>query len=153
MVPRTRHPSFVRRSARLVRAASLLAFVVLVALGAVVGCGGSTATAITATAPVDTSTLVGRWLGSIQSTTFGYSTVVTVLSADSSMTQDAENSSYPSLTGTWSVSAAGFSVNARDLNGKIVTFAAPFSKTRLTGTWSGPAVGSATGTFTIAKQP
>jgi hypothetical protein len=153
MVPRTRHPSIVRRSSARVRAASLLAFVVLAALGALSGCGGSSATEITITPPVDTSTLAGRWLGSIQSTNFGYSTVVVVLSADSSMTQVAENRNYPALTGTWSVSAAGFTVNARDLNGTIVTLAAPFSKTRLTGTWSGPAVGSATGTFTIAKQP
>ena len=153
MVPRTRHPSIVGRNSRMVRPAILLAFVVLVALGAAAGCGGSSGTEITITPPVDTSTLAGRWLGSVQSTNFGYSTVVVVLSADSSMTQVAENSNYPALAGTWSVSAAGFTVNARDVPGRIVTFAAPFSKTRLTGTWSGSAVGSATGTFTIAKQP
>ena len=153
MVPRKRHSSHVRRSSWPVRRVSLLAFVALAALGALAGCGGSAATDITITPAVDTSTLAGRWLGSVESTSFGYASIVTVLNADSSMTQEAQSASYPPLQGTWSVSAAGFTANTRDLSGKIVTFAAPISKTRLTGTWSGPAVGSATGTFTMVKQP
>jgi hypothetical protein len=120
---------------------------------AVAACRGATAPGPLGALPVDITTLAGRWAGSLEGAIYGYSTITVVLRADSTMSQEAQNPSYPPLTGVWSVSGAQFTVSARDRNGVIVNLAAPLSRTRLTGTWKGPTVTSVSGTFTIAKQP
>ena len=136
------------RTARGLAAAALAG-----AMAALAACGGSGDRATLPTPPVDTSTLVGRWTGSVESGAYGYSTATVTLRADSTMTQEAQSARYASVTGVWTVAAGRFVVNGRDRNGSIVTYDAPLSPTRLTGTWRGATATGATGTFTVAKQP
>lgn len=128
------------------------AVAVLLALAA---CGGSDPTRTLDTPPIDTTTLVGTWIGTLDGGTaansYGASGITIALKADSTFTAKATNPLYCDLGDTrWRVSAAQFSATGRDCDGVVVTFAAPVGAVRLTGTWT--ASSGRAGTFTVAKQ-
>lgn len=137
------------------RRATRQAIAHVLAVATVVACGGSTAPNIIETPPVDTSTLVGTWAGTLDGGTaansYGSSGFTMTLKADSTFAGKADNPRYCDLTATtWRVSAGQFSASGRDCDGVIVTFAAPVAPLRLTGTWT--ASSGRAGTFTLAKQ-
>lgn len=119
------------------------------------GCGGTGATASVETRPVDTSTLVGTWNGSLDggegANSYGPSAFTMTLKADSTFTGKADNPKYCDLMNTrWGVSGVTFTASGRDCDGVTVAFAAPVSPLRLTGTWT--ASSGRAGGFTLAKQ-
>ena len=153
----TRPAPDARRSATRRTFARGLAIVTLAApLLALVACGGTTAPADEGTRPpIDTSTLVGTWSGSLDGgsapNSYGPSRLTLVLLADSTFTGVADNPLYCSLTNTaWTVSGAQFTATGRDCDGIIVTFKAPVAPLRLNGTWT--ATSGRGGTFTVGKQ-
>jgi hypothetical protein len=119
------------------------------------GCGGGASPGGTPTKPVNTSTLVGAWAGSLNgdgtANRYGYSTVVTELRADSTIVLTAANANYGTLTGSWSVSDGKWTSLGLDRDGVRVTLIAPLSSITLTGTWT--ATSGKTGIFTMTKQP
>jgi hypothetical protein len=72
------------------------------------GCGGGTSTDVLSQT-VDTSTLAGTWVGSVNGDgapgSYGYSTTVTELRADSTLTITAANQLYGTVVGVWTVAA------------------------------------------------
>ncbi|GLC25734.1 hypothetical protein [Roseisolibacter agri] len=118
-------------------------------------CGGSEPTRTIDTPPIDTTTLVGTWIGTLDggsaANSYGSSGITIVLRADSTLTAKATNPLYCDLSDTrWRVTGTQFTANGRDCDGVVVTFAAPVGTVRLTGTWT--ASSGRAGTFTIAKQ-
>lgn len=102
---------------------------------------------------VDTSTLAGKWAGSVNGdgspNSYGYSTILTELKADSTLTLVAESQKYGNVTGVWTVSAAKWVASGRDRDNVLITFTAPLSAYTLTGTWT--ASSGKVGSFTMAK--
>jgi hypothetical protein len=119
------------------------------------GCGGSSSTSATITKPVDTSTLVGTWGGSVEGgsgpNSYGFSVIAFTLKADSTLTTKAENPSYCAASGSWTVKGAEWRAEGRDCTNTFLTFTAPLSSTRLAGSWT--ASSGRAGTFTVAKLP
>lgn len=122
---------------------------------ALAGCGGSTSTDATPKNAMDTSTLTGKWVGSVNgdgsANSYGYSTVVTELRADSTLTLVAESQKYGTLNGVWTVSAGKWKSSGTDRDGVTVILTAPLSPTTLTGTWT--ASSGKAGIFTMSKLP
>lgn len=128
---------------------------VLLALAALAACGGSEPTRTIDTGPIDTSTLVGTWVGTLDggsaANSYGPSAITIVLKADSTLTAKATNPLYCDLIDTrWQVSGTQFSASGRDCTNTFINFAAPVASLRLTGTWT--ASSGRAGTFTVAKQ-
>ena len=121
----------------------------------VAACGGSTSTDVIETPAVDTSTLAGTWIGTVDGgsdpNSYGVSRVTTLLKADSTISVSADNPNYGAGSGTWTVSGAQYTATIRDRDGVLVTFVAPLSPLRLTGTWT--ATSRRSGSFTMAKLP
>jgi len=119
------------------------------------GCGGSGSTDASPSKPVDTSTLAGTWAGSVNGDgapgSYGYSTTLSELRADSTLTITAASQLYGSVTGVWTVGAGKWVSTGRDRDDVRITFTAPLSSVTLTGTWT--ASSGKTGTFTMAKLP
>jgi len=107
------------------------------------------ATGPSVTPPPDTTTLAGKWVGTVDGTG-GHSTLTTILNADSTMSGEGTTTFYCKITGTWTVAGGRYTATGRTCDGTIVTSVAPFNKLRLTGTWSG--LNGSSGTFTVAKQ-
>src|SRR5215208_6115796 len=92
------------------------------------GCGGCTATDVTPSKPVDSSTLTGMWAGSLNGdgpNSFGYTTTLTELRADSTLTMTAATQPYGTLTGAWTVSAGKWISTGHDQTNTIITLTAP----------------------------
>lgn len=126
-----------------------------VALATLAACGGSEPTRTIDTPPIDTTTLVGTWIGTLDggsaANSFGPSGITLVLKADSTFTGKATNPLYCDLLDTrWRVSGTHFTASGRDCGNTLVAFAAPVGPVRLTGTWT--ASSGRAGTFTVAKQ-
>jgi hypothetical protein len=137
--------------ARLVRTGRLSLAAWTLALAA---CGGSGSADSIPTKPVDTSTLVGTWTGSVNgdgADSFGYSTTLTELRTDSTFTMTAVNANYGTLSGKWTVAAGKWTASGRDQTNSVITLTALHSPTTLTGTWT--ATSGRTGVFTMAKLP
>lgn len=119
------------------------------------GCGGSSSTDASPAKPVDTSTLAGMWAGSVNGDgapgNYGYSTTLTELRADSTLTLTAASQLYGSVSGVWTVGAGKWGATGRDRDNVLITFTAPLSSITLAGTWT--ASSGKTGTFTMAKLP
>jgi polygalacturonase len=113
-------------------------------------CGGSGADPIAPIITVDTTTLAGRWTGFVDGTVYGYSTITTILNADSTMSGEASNPLYCKVVGTWTVASGKYTSTGRDCDGILVTWTAPFNKVRLVGTWT--ASSGKVGTFNIGKE-
>jgi hypothetical protein len=144
----SRFASRTRHGGSIVRVA--LAVVLAATAAMPVACGGSKAAPSDPTITADTTTLVGKWTGFIDGTVYGYSSITTILNADSTMSGDASNPLYGKVAGTWTVSAGQYISTGRDLTGTVITSTAPFNKLRLVGTWT--AASGKTGTFNIGKQ-
>lgn len=136
-------------------ATAVVATTVVATVFTVAACGGATSTDVIQTPPVDTSTLAGTWLGTVDGgndpNSYGFSRITTLLKADSTISVAAENPKYGDGSGTWTVSGTQYTATIRDRDGVIVTFVAPLSPLRLTGTWT--ATSRRTGNFTMAKVP
>ena len=121
----------------------------------VMGCGGGGSTDVAPSKPVDTSTLVGSRTGSVNGDgapgNYGYSTTLSELRADSTLTITAASQLYGTVTGTWTVGSGKWGSTVRDRDNVVITFSALVSPITLTGTWT--ASSGKTGTFTMAKLP
>jgi hypothetical protein len=108
-----------------------------------------------ASKPVDTSTLAGMWAGSVNGDgapgKYGYSTTLTELRADSTLTLTAAGQLYGSVSGVWREGAGKWGATGRDRDNVLITFTAPLSSITLAGTWT--ASSGKTDTFTMAKLP
>ena len=122
---------------------------------ALAGCGGSTSTEATPGNPVDTSTLAGQWAGSVNGddspSSYGYTTTLTELRADSTLTLIAASQRYGNLTGVWTVSDGKWIASGRDRDNITIILTASLSPHTLTGTWT--AGSGRKGVFTMAKLP
>jgi hypothetical protein len=122
-------------------------------LVALAGCGGGSSPGTTPTKPTTSTTLVGTWNGSLNGdaapNSYGYSTILTELRADSTITITAANANYGTLTGSWTVADGKWTSLGLDRDGVRVTLIAPLSSITLTGAWT--ATSGKTGTFTMNK--
>ena len=118
-------------------------------------CGDADSPGVIPTAPVDTTTLVGTWMGTLDggsaANSLGPSNLTLVLRADSTFTATADNPLYCALTATtWTVARGQVVTTGRDCFGFLLTTTAPVAARRLTGSWS--STSGRSGTFTVAKQ-
>jgi hypothetical protein len=151
----TRPAADARRSATLGPFARALAVATLAApLLGLTACGGSTAPD-DRTGPIDTSTLVGTWSGTVDGgsgpNSFGLARLTVVLRADSTFTTASDNPLYCSMLNTrWTVSGSQFTATGRDCTGTGITLTAPVASLRLNGTWT--ATSGRGGTFNVGKE-
>ena len=93
-------------------------------------CDDGDAPGIVSTAAVDTTTLVGTWLGTLDggnaANSLGPANITLVLRADSTFTVAADNPLYCALTGaTWTVARGQVVSTGRDCFGALLTMTAP----------------------------
>jgi hypothetical protein len=113
-------------------------------------CGGSEAAPVDPIITADTTTLAGKWTGFIDGSADGYSSLTTVLKADSTMSGVALNPLYCTVVGTWTVSGGKYTSTGNDCSGTVITFTAPFNKVRLIGMWT--TTSGKTGSFNLGKE-